>query len=101
MQDLATACGVSAWQTVQQWEKEGGTAPKRGRLEKVAIVLQTSTEWLMTGREPGGGAKAITFNELNGPEAQLVMLYRSLREDSKRKLLDYANTMANGSPSQE
>ncbi|WP_289241826.1 S24 family peptidase [Delftia sp.] len=28
-----------AWQTVQQWEKEGGTAPKRKRLEIVARLF--------------------------------------------------------------
>lgn len=46
---LAELLGVS-WQTVQLWEKEGGTAPNRNRLPKVAGVLKCSVEWLTTGR---------------------------------------------------
>lgn len=46
---LADLVGVS-WQTVQLWEKEGGTAPNRNRIAKVAEVLQVSVEWLTTGQ---------------------------------------------------
>lgn len=41
-----------AWQTVQQWEKEGGTAPKRKRLEVVAKIFDLSVAQLVAG-EPG------------------------------------------------
>ena len=51
MQQLADLVRVSAWQTVQQWEKEGGTAPKRSRLEAVASALQTRPEVLLYGAE--------------------------------------------------
>jgi transcriptional regulator with XRE-family HTH domain len=51
MQGLADLVGVAAWQTVQQWEKEGGTAPKRDRLEAVAKALQTTPETLLFGDE--------------------------------------------------
>lgn len=48
MQALAARVGVSAWQTVQQWEKEdGGTAPKRERLKRVAEALETTPEYLL------------------------------------------------------
>lgn len=48
MQALAARVGVSAWQTVQQWEKEdGGTAPKRERLKRVAEALKTTPEYLL------------------------------------------------------
>jgi len=53
MQELAARIGVRAWQTVQQWEKEdaeGGTAPKRERLELVARVLDTTPGWLLFGQ---------------------------------------------------
>jgi transcriptional regulator with XRE-family HTH domain len=50
---LATKLNV-AWQTVQLWEKEGGTAPNRARIGKVAEVLQVSVEWLTTGRGAPG-----------------------------------------------
>ena len=48
METLGGLVGVS-WQTVQQWEREGGTAPKRSRLPKVAEVLGTSVEFLTSG----------------------------------------------------
>jgi len=50
MEALAKGLGVS-WQTVQQWEKPGGTAPKRTRLEKVAELLNTTTTYLITGHD--------------------------------------------------
>lgn len=97
MEALAQASGVSSWQTVQQWEKEGGTAPKRTRLESVAKVLGVSPEWLLTGREPGEKSNVLQFAELSGMEAQLVMLYRSLSDDDKHQLSIYANDLANKS----
>jgi phage repressor protein C with HTH and peptisase S24 domain len=49
MQALAKLVGVSAWQTIQQWEREDGTAPKRERLKAVADALQTTDAYLMFG----------------------------------------------------
>jgi transcriptional regulator with XRE-family HTH domain len=49
MKALADMVGVSAWQTIQQWEREDGTAPKRDRLEAVARALQTTPEALLFG----------------------------------------------------
>lgn len=51
MKELAERIGVSSWQTVQQWEKEDGTAPSRKRLQKVAEVLKTTEEWLLWGKD--------------------------------------------------
>jgi transcriptional regulator with XRE-family HTH domain len=51
LQYVADELGVS-YQTVQRWEMEegkGGTAPKRFRLKKVADLLKTTQEWLLTG----------------------------------------------------
>ena len=45
---LADKLGVS-WQTVQLWEKDGGTAPKRNRLDAVADALGVTAEWLRSG----------------------------------------------------
>ncbi|WP_321810104.1 helix-turn-helix domain-containing protein [Burkholderia sp. BCC1985] len=53
MEALAEMVGVRAWQTVQQWEREdGGTAPKRDRLNKVAEALRTTPEYLLFGKPP-------------------------------------------------
>lgn len=49
MEELAKRVEVKSWQTIQQWEKEGGTAPKRTRLAAVAAALGTSVEWLLYG----------------------------------------------------
>lgn len=49
MQALAKLVGVRAWQTIQQWEKEDGTAPKRDRLAAVAEALGTTQEYLLFG----------------------------------------------------
>lgn len=48
MEGLADRVGVK-WQTVQQWEKEGGTAPKRTRIEHVAKALLVTPEYLLYG----------------------------------------------------
>lgn len=48
---LADALGVS-WQTVQLWEKEGGTAPKRNRIDQVAEALGCTSTWLLYGDQP-------------------------------------------------
>lgn len=49
MEAVGELVGV-VWQTVQQWEKEeGGTAPKRERLEQVAAALNTTPEYLLFG----------------------------------------------------
>lgn len=52
MEQLAALVDVKAWQTVQQWEKEGGTAPKRGRLDGAASALKTTASWLVFGADP-------------------------------------------------
>jgi transcriptional regulator with XRE-family HTH domain len=50
MEALAAIVGVS-WQTIQQWEKPGGTAPKRQRLQKVADALKTTKSFLLDGKQ--------------------------------------------------
>lgn len=52
MEALARMVGVKAWQTIQQWEREDGTAPKRDRMQVVADALETTPEFLILG-EPG------------------------------------------------
>ncbi|WP_244125147.1 helix-turn-helix domain-containing protein [Burkholderia gladioli] len=52
MEALGERVGV-VYQTIQQWEKEGGTAPKRGRLQKAAEALETTPEYLLFGDSAG------------------------------------------------
>lgn len=51
LEALAALCGVS-WQAAQQWERPGGTAPKRTRLARVADALGTTQAYLLTGAPP-------------------------------------------------
>lgn len=46
--ELAEAVGVS-WQSVQLWETEGKTAPKRARLSAVAKALDCTEDYLISG----------------------------------------------------
>ena len=58
------------WQTVQQWELEddqGGTAPKRKRLNFVAQALGTTVECLMAARAPSDTANTKSGAGLTGP----------------------------------
>lgn len=48
---LGKLAGDVAWQTVQQWEKEGGTTPLRKRMPALAAALGVTVEWLETGHE--------------------------------------------------
>jgi transcriptional regulator with XRE-family HTH domain len=82
---LADLCGVS-WQTVQLWEKEGGTAPKRDRIEAVAKALGVTSEWLLTGQEIAGAQPSdekatvteqqMQLHYITAEEAQLLELFR-------------------------
>ena len=74
---VAEELGVT-WQAVQQWEEEGGTAPRRTRMEQVAKVLQTTVEYLQTGRDPSGG-------NLSPREYQMICWYRGLPEAWREK----------------
>lgn len=98
---FAKAVGVS-WQTVQQWEKEGGTAPNRGRMEKVAKALETTPEWLLygtdgaTGAESGAPAKRANKPALQWvyeDEVELLSLYRASTQAAKETLLTAAEAL--------
>lgn len=51
-EQFGAAVGVSRG-AVQQWEKEGGTAPTRKNQPKVAALLGISVSMLMTGDDSG------------------------------------------------
>lgn len=40
-----------SYQTIQQWEREGGTMPLRKRIQQLATALKCTVEWLETGYE--------------------------------------------------
>lgn len=86
MQALALAVGVRSWQTIQQWEREDGTEPRRKTLTKVAHALGVSEAWLMWGDAPAVmHAREPSATYTPGPPAigdlrQLVQDWESLPE---------------------
>lgn len=85
MKDLAEKVGVSAWQTVQQWEKEGGTAPKRSRLEDVAKALHTSTHYLTSGEIAHN-----LFSALSATLGEIEVRVQAEKELRRNELTDEA-----------
>lgn len=70
---LAKLVGVK-YQSVQEWERENGTAPSRKRQPKVASALGVSVPELMTG----GVAVAVEEAARDAREEILLHLYRGL-----------------------
>lgn len=90
---LAALLGVS-WQTVQLWEKEGGTAPNRGRIGLVAEVLRVSVAWLQNGgaddaptsqtpAPPENLADALKLTTETPGELRLLTIYRLSSKDGQ------------------
>jgi len=77
-QALADLLKVS-WQTVQLWEKEGGTAPNRSRLPLVAKALNVSAEWLLSGN--GNMHDSNSLGGINDPIHSEPLDVRGNRED--------------------
>lgn len=100
-QALAEAVGV-VWQTVQQWENEDGTAPNRNRIKKVAEVLGTTPEWLMTGAgedsapsstEGPSERQSSNLQWVSEDEAALLSEYRRMAQSGKNSLLVMARAL--------
>lgn len=94
------------WQTVQQWEKEGGTAPNRNRIGKVAKALETTPEWLLYGSGNGEppeilkGPRVVRLAARQAPpwcapEAfELLDSYYTCDADGRAQILAYARGLA-------
>jgi len=88
--DLATAIGISQ-STLSELEKGHSGEPSASVLLKAADLLGLRPKYLLTGE---GAPEAQYFQELNGLEAQLVMIFRQLPNDAMRDaLLIDANNM--------
>lgn len=101
-QALASIVGVS-WQTVQLWEKEGGTAPNRSRVAAVAAALQVSTSWLLHGEsvvatdppQPSGADETSPTHTqwVTSQEDKLLTLFRTTDDDGRAAILRTAEAM--------
>lgn len=78
-QQLADAVEVT-YQSVQEWEREGGTAPSRKRQKAVADFLGVTVHELVTG-EPAAGIEIAPREEI------LLHLYRGLFDLQQKRLI--------------
>lgn len=73
MEALAALLSLKSWQTIQQWEN-GRTAPKRSRVDDVARVLNTTSEYILFG-----DAQAQTGNEVKETPAANESEFTNIR----------------------
>lgn len=73
MEALAALLSLKSWQTIQQWEN-GKTAPKRSRVDDVARVLNTTSEYILFG-----DTQAQTSNEVKEPPAANESEFTNIR----------------------
>lgn len=96
--ELARRVGVHPSSAIE-WEK-GRKTPSTEHLIKLAVVTQTSFEWLATGRgeplyreqEPEFKvAESVGYNydALTEEESALIKAFRRMSDDKKRALLDF------------
>lgn len=78
MEDLAAMISEAeglqkplAWQTIQQWEN-GKSAPRRGRMQIVAKILQTTVQE-MVGEVAGPGGQAANHESTPGDLLQRIV----------------------------
>lgn len=96
-----------AWQTVQLWEKEGGTAPNRTNAPFVAKALRCSVEWLNTGQgtpddppnlptEPVSPdlplVERMTLQYTTPQENVLLELFRNSYEAGRNDIIEFSRT---------
>lgn len=80
--DLATRAGVK-YQSVQEWERENGTAPTRKRMQAVAKALDVSPTELMTGE----ARPASAVEDIKPREEILLLLFRGLFSHQQQELV--------------
>jgi transcriptional regulator with XRE-family HTH domain len=92
MQDVATACNLKAWQTVQSWEN-GLAAPTRARMPLVAKALGVSEDFLRNGysaTELSEKQKAwlSVLTELSESDYQDILAIVSERKEKNQRAIE-------------
>lgn len=88
--DVARHYGISR-EAVQQWEA-GRVNPRGERVRALALLLQVSVEWLMTGADE---------HRPTADEARLLTLFRGLSERDQQVVLALAQSMKARAPEAE
>ena len=83
--DLAEKLGLSAYQSVQQWET-GRTAPRHRRLQHIAQVLDVSEAWLVEELAPPetNQRETVTGHLQNSPSNSVPVSTEALLERIRR-----------------
>ena len=98
---LAQILGVTR-SACSQWESLQGTAPRRERLEQLAILLGVSYEWLATGARAKGEKPAFSIKEdapstyktaMTRDQEELLRLYNALSVKARISLLEFLRTL--------
>lgn len=74
------------YQSVQEWEREDGTAPTRKRQAAVATALGVTVHELMTGQPP-------SLLTLSPKEDLLLEMFRALTPEQQREQLTYLRAL--------
>lgn len=96
--ELARRIGVNPSSAIE-WEK-GRKNPSTDHLIKIAVVTQTSFEWLATGRgdiaytenKPDlkvAESAGYSYDALTEDEAAIIKAFRRMSEEKKKALLDF------------
>lgn len=89
--ELAEAVGVS-WQSVQLWETEGKTAPKRARLSAVAKALDCTEEYLISGTHSESTISNVQqkwlglLKDLSSSDVEEFLNLIAMRQERNRKI---------------
>lgn len=79
---LAEKSGVK-YQSVQEWEKEGGTAPTRKRMPRVATALGVPPEELTSNAKPSD-----RLPDLKPREEIMLLLFQGLFSHQQREAIE-------------
>lgn len=96
--DLATAAHVTV-QSVYQWESISSRGLKPVNLVSIAKLLNTTEEWLATGR--GERERPVSSSVITADEAELLANYRVLPDDGKAAVRAIVRQLGNPSKSKE
>lgn len=92
--ELAKAMGITR-SACSQWESDQGTAPRRDRLERLALELGVSYQWLATGKDSqahGGIAEAVPVY-LTSEQSELLRLFNELKPRQRKALIAFLDTL--------
>ena len=91
--DFSRASGASI-SVVSQWLSGAIKSMRLDFALNVEDATGYSHVWLMIGKGERKQVRPLSFADLSGMEAQLLMFYRSLSEEKKHELEAIANRMA-------